>query len=367
MAREEDTVARLSGDEFAVLFEVAQPLDVSNSVDRLLAALGEPLTLQGQEVAASASVGIALYPDDGADMATLEKNAETAMYRAKEQGDSFQFFHREMAKRAQERLIIETNLRRAMERGQLFLNFQPIIDLQTGDLAHAEVLLRWRHPELGLVPPDRFIPVAEASGLIAAMGEWVLRETCRQIRAWEREGLSVPRIAVNLSARQLRQRDLAESFAAIMDGEGVLAARIGVELTESALMQNADEAAAILGRMRALGLEIAVDDFGTGYSSLSYIKRFPIDKLKIDRSFVKDLSAREDGSGGGMAIVSAILGVARALDMKVVAEGIETREQIDLLRRAGCDQGQGYHIARPMAAGDFAAWARQLKGLDSAA
>ncbi len=363
VARDEDTVARLSGDEFVVLMEASEPLEIPVAVQRLLEALARPLSVRGQEVAPSASVGIAIWPTDGEDMATLEKNADTAMYRAKERGEPYQFFQQEMAARSQERLTIETNLRRAIERGQLFLNFQPIIDLDSGDLRHAEALLRWRHPELGLVPPDRFIPVAEASGLIVPIGEWVLREACRQIRAWEQAGVSVPRIAINLSARQLRQRDLADMFAKILAEEGVGAERIGAELTESSLMQNADEAAAILGQLRASGVEVSVDDFGTGYSSLGYLKRFPIDKLKIDRSFVKDLSA----SGGSMAIVTAVMGVARALDMRVVAEGIETEEQLSLLRANGCDMGQGYYIARPMLAEDFAVLARKLQGVGSAA
>jgi diguanylate cyclase (GGDEF)-like protein/PAS domain S-box-containing protein len=362
VAREEDTVARLSGDEFVVLMEVAKPLEVTGAVERLRAGLGEPLALEGQELAASATVGIALYPEDGQDMVTLEKNADTAMYRAKEQSEPFQFFHQEMAARSQERLIIETNLRRAMEREQLFLSFQPIVDLQSGALGHAEALLRWHHPNLGLVPPDRFIPIAEASGLILSLGEWVLRAACRQLRRWQQEGMPPLRIAVNVSARQLRQHDLAEQFVAILREEGVTPGQIGVELTESALMQNADEAVAILHSLRAHGFEISVDDFGTGYSSLSYLKRFPIDKLKIDRSFVKDLSA----GSGSVAIVTAVLGVARALEMRVVAEGIETREQMDLLRAQGCELGQGYHIARPLPADEFAAWARRFKSPHSA-
>lgn len=358
--REEDTIARLGGDEFVVLMEEANPVDLPGSVRRLLDALEQPIILDGQELASSASIGIAVYPADGEDIPTLLKSADTAMYRAKEQGERYQFFQAEMAVQARERLLIESNLRRAIEREQLFLNFQPIVDLASGELMGAEALLRWRHPELGMVPPDRFIPVAEASGLIGTLGEWVLRETCRQIRRWEDEGLSVPRIAINLSARQLRQRDLAESFAGILAEERVGAARIGVELTESALMHDPDAAAEMLCTLRAAGFEIYIDDFGTGYSSLSYLKRFPIDKLKIDRSFVNDLSA----SGGSLAIVTAVLGVARALGMRVVAEGIETEEQMGMLRANGCDMGQGYHIARPMMAADFAAWARAAKGVD---
>ncbi len=354
--RDEDTIARLGGDEFVVLMEEVNPADLPSSVQRLLDALVCPIVLDGQEIASSASVGIAVYPNDGEDIPTLFKNADTAMYRAKEQGEHYQFFQAEMAVQARERLLIETNLRRAIEREQLFLNFQPVVELESGELAGAEALLRWHHPEFGLIPPDRFIPVAEACGLIGIIGAWVLRETCRQILRWEREGIVVPKIAINLSARQLRQRDLTETFVNILKEEGVTAAQIGVELTESALMHDPDEAAAVLSALRSAGFEIYIDDFGTGYSSLSYLKRFPIDKLKIDRSFVNDLFG-----SGGMAIVTAVLGVARALDMRVVAEGIETEAQFDKLRGSGCDMGQGYLIARPMLAADFTIWAQAKK------
>lgn len=355
--REEDTVARLGGDEFVVLIEEANAAHIPGSVNRLLDALKQPLFLDSQEITSSASIGIAVYPTDGEDIPTLLKNADTAMNRAKEKGERFQFFQAEMATQARERLLVESNLRRAIEREQLFLNYQPIIDLASGELVGAEALLRWRHPELGMVPPDRFIPVAEASGVIGAIGEWVLRETCQQIQRWEMQGLSIPKVAINLSARQLRQPNLAEQFVAILTEHGLAAARIGIELTESALMHDPQEAANLLGRIRAAGFEIYIDDFGTGYSSLSYLKRFPIDKLKIDRSFVNDITA----VGGSMAIVSAVLAVARALGMRVVAEGIETEEQLGMLRDNGCDMGQGYHIGRPMLADDFVAWSHSWK------
>ncbi len=355
--RDEDTIARLGGDEFVVLIEEANTSHIPGSVNRLLDCLKQPLVLDSQEITSSASIGIAVYPTDGEDIPTLLKNADTAMNRAKEKGERFQFFQAEMATQARERLLIESNLRRAIEREQLFLNYQPIIDLATGELVGAEALLRWRHPELGLVPPDRFIPVAEASGAIGAIGEWVLRETCQQIQRWETQGLTLAKVAINLSARQLRQPDLAEQFVNILAQHGIAAARIGIELTESALMHDPKDAAIQLGRIRAAGFEIYIDDFGTGYSSLSYLKRFPIDKLKIDRSFVNDITT----VGGSMAIVSAVLAVARALGMRVVAEGIETEAQLGMLRDHGCDMGQGYLIGRPMLADDFVAWHGQRK------
>ena len=349
--RNEDTVSRLGGDEFVVLLEELPGVDAAATIAGKIADhLAEPLTIDGHELPVAASIGIALYPRDGRDPQDLLKNADTAMYRAKEAGrGGFCFFSSEMNAHALQRLTLENELRRALEQGELEVFYQPQVDIDSGRLLGAEALVRWRHPVKGLVPPDRFIPVAEDSGLIVPLGEQVLRAVCRQIAAWRQCGFEPPRVAVNLSARQFRQANLVEQVARILDETGVDAACLELEITESVAMQNADSAIEALQRLRAMGIALAIDDLGTGYSSLSYLKRFPIDTLKIDRSFI--LGVPDDGDD--TAIVQAISAMAGSLHLSLLAEGVETEVQRAFLASLGCQAAQGYLFGKPLPAAQF--------------
>lgn len=353
--REEDVLARLGGDEFvALLPRLARPDDAALVARKLLAVLDEPVHIAGHDLSPSVSIGIALHPADGQDVDTLLKHADTAMYGAKAAGrNNYQFFIPEMNVRAFERLMLENALRRGIERNELILHYQPQIDAGTGRLAGCEALVRWQHPELGLVSPNQFIAVAEDSGLIVPLGEWVLREACRQQVRWRDGALGNVQVAVNISALQFRKADFVEAVSRVLTETGVDPRCIELEITESALMQPTDELTGRLARLRELGLTLALDDFGTGYSSLAYLKRLPIGRLKIDRSFVKDLP----GDPEDAAVASATLSLARDLGLEVVAEGVETLAQRDYLVARGCHVLQGFLFARPLDADAFEVWA----------
>ncbi len=348
--RSEDTVARQGGDEFIVVLpRVTNAQDAGTVAQELLDAIAPPYQVKGNELHAGASIGIAIFPDDGEDGDTLLKNSDTAMYHAKEAGrNNYQFFTPGMNQLAAERQSLGTCLRHALARNELLLHFQPMVDMTSGKLMGLEVLLRWQHPEQGLIPPLKFIPLAEETGLIVPIGEWVLKTACLQLKAWQEQGYEVPRLAINLSTRQFRQKALPETIARILDETGVEARFVELEITESILMDNTGEAVETLRKLNDMGLEISIDDFGTGYSSLSYLKRFPIDKLKIDRSFVQDIATDPDDA----AIVTAIIALAHSLQMKVIAEGVEEAAQLVFLSRQGCDQYQGYYFSKPLPAAE---------------
>jgi len=349
--RTEDTVARQGGDEFIVLL-----LNISNTQDagllaqKLLADLMQPYQINGKELHISASIGIAVFPEDGKDVDTLLKNSDIAMYHAKEAGrNNYQFFTEKMNQLAAERLALSTDLRHAISRDELLLHYQPIVDIASGQLAGMEVLLRWRHPEQGFIAPLKFIPLAEETGLISSIGEWVFVSACQQLKTWQSQGYEVPRLAINLSAKQFRQKTLAQTIARILHESGVAADNIELEMTESLLMENTDAVTANLKQLEAIGLGISIDDFGTGYSSLGYLKRFNINTLKIDRSFVMDITSDPDDA----AIVKAIIALAHSLQMQVVAEGVEDAAQLAFLEQHGCDQYQGAYFSQALNAAEI--------------
>jgi len=346
--RSEDTVARQGGDEFIVLLpNMSYAQDAGLLAQKLLADLQLSFQIHDKELHISASIGIAVFPDDGEEVDTLLKNSDIAMYHAKEVGrNNYQFFTPKMNQLAAERLALATDLRHAIARDELLLHFQPIIDIASGQLAGMEALLRWQHPKQGLIAPLKFISLAEETGLIGAIGEWVLQTSCAQVKAWQAQGYAVPRLSINLSAKQFRQKTLAHAIARILQETGVAAADIELEMTESLLMENSDEVAENLKQIGDIGLGIAIDDFGTGYSSLSYLKRFTISTLKIDRSFVMDIASDPDDA----AIVTAIIALAHSLQMKVIAEGVEDAAQLAFLKQHGCDQYQGTHFSPALSA-----------------
>lgn len=352
--RDEDLLARLGGDEFVALLSRLSNLEEAALVaDRMIAALSEPMNIDGHELHLSASIGIALFPSDGAEVDTLLKHADTAMYGAKEAGrNTYRFFVPEMNTRATERLLLEADLRRAIERNELILHFQPQIESATGRPYGCEALVRWLHPQRGLLPPDQFIALAEETGLIAPLGEWVLREACRQQVRWRAAGLPDLIVAVNISALQFHKRDFVPMVARMLTETGADPMWIELEITESALMEPTPELSARLQDLVDLGLALALDDFGTGYSSLAYLKRLPLARLKIDRSFVSDLP----GNAEDAAVTAATLSLARDLGMQVVAEGVETLAQRQYLVERGCHAMQGYLFSRPLTVDAFAAW-----------
>ncbi|HJV95014.1 MAG TPA: EAL domain-containing protein, partial [Albitalea sp.] len=351
--RRGDTVARFSGDEFAlVLADMAHVDDATRVAQKILDVFKQPFRLSGHELFLTASLGITLYPFDDRDAPGLLRNADVAMYRAKESGrNSYQFYVAEMTAKVTERLSLENDLRSALERGELLLHYQPIADCKTGRLFGMEALLRWNHPSRGLISPLQFIPLAEETGLIVPIGEWVLRAACEQCKAWHKLGYPSLNVAVNLSARQFHRHDLAASIYNILQATGLNPASLTLELTESLIMQQADASIAALRELKARDMRLSVDDFGTGYSSLSYLKRFPIDTLKIDKSFVRDIPGDADDA----AIAGAVITMAHSLGLKVVAEGVETAEQLRFLHEHGCDTMQGYYFSRPLPAGQFEA------------
>ncbi|TCO80923.1 PAS domain S-box-containing protein/diguanylate cyclase (GGDEF)-like protein [Plasticicumulans lactativorans] len=343
--REEDTVARLGGDEFVIVVERLQrDMDVALIADKVLRVVGAPLTIAGHELRVSTSIGISLFPEPSADADALIRNADTAMYHAKQAGrDNFQFFSEDMNARVLARLTIENGLRHALERGEFAIYYQPQVALADARLTGLEALLRWHAADGTVVPPDRFVPIAEESGLIVPIGEWALREACRQARRWRDAGLATVPVALNLSAVQFHRAEIATVLHDALWESGLEPRHIALEVTESTLM-DADVAAATLEQLHELGVALAIDDFGTGYSNLGYLKRFPIDRLKIDRSFVRDIVTDPNDA----AIVCAVIRLAHTLGLRVVAEGVETVEQLDFLRRQGCDEAQGYLFSPPL-------------------
>ena len=348
-----DTVSRQGGDEFAILLQHCSGLRrVASIAQRIIDALSLPFQVGSHELLVSASIGISVYPQDGNDIGTLLRNADTAMYQAKASArGGYQFFAPEMNARVFERMALETSLRRALQNGEFHLHYQPQVDANTGEVMGLEALIRWRHPELGEILPGRFIPIAEETGLINVIGAWVLGEACRQCRAWIDQGLQPVVVAVNLSAVQFRQRNLAQVVGAALQAACLAPEWLELEITESALMQDSQRIVEILGELKALGVRLSMDDFGTGYSSLSYLKRLPIDKIKIDQSFVRGLPGNEEDA----AIVRAIIGIATHLHKGVIAEGVETEIQRDFLLRHGCVEMQGYHFSRGLPATEVAA------------
>jgi diguanylate cyclase (GGDEF)-like protein/PAS domain S-box-containing protein len=350
--RDTDTISRQGGDEFVLILRELQGAESCLPVlTKIMETLQEPCVCEGNELSTSASLGVALYPQDGPDFDILRKKADMAMYRAKEAGrNTYRFFDEAMDEEAVEHLLMRSGLRRAVERGEFVLHYQPQVDIPSGRVVGVEALLRWEHPEFGLVYPERFIPVAEDSGLIVPIGAWVIQEACRQAMAWAAAGLPELVMAVNLSAVQFRRGSIEDTVAQALADSGLAAARLELELTESILIQDVEQVMATVQRLKQLGVQLAIDDFGTGYSSLSYLKRFDIDKLKIDRSFVRDLGSDPDDA----AIVRAIIQMAHSLGLRAIAEGVESPDLLQLLRDFGCDEAQGYHYARPMPAADCA-------------
>ncbi|HET7201288.1 MAG TPA: EAL domain-containing protein [Burkholderiales bacterium] len=351
--RESDTVARLGGDEFVVMVEnFTAPRDAIAVAQKVLTNVSKPFFVDGQEFLVSASIGISTYPDDGADAETLLKNADIAMYRAKDQGrNNYQFYSAQMNKHTFERLAMESSLRRALEKNEFVLHYQPKLDLRSGAIAGVEALVRWRHPDWGMVSPAQFIPLAEETGQIVQIGEWVLKTACEQSRMWRDQGIPAMRVAVNLSARQFGQKTLLADVARTIAESGLTPECLELEITESFLMHNPEHAADTLHKLKAMGITLSIDDFGTGYSSLAYLKRFPIDCVKIDRSFIKDIPNDSDD----MAITKGVIALGHSLRLKVVAEGVETAEQREFLRSNGCDELQGYLFSKPLPAEDVTA------------
>lgn len=354
---DDDTVARMGGDEFTLLLEPRSSREMALNraitvAEQILASLVRPFVLEGREFFVTASIGIALSPQDGNELSQLMKNADTAMYHAKERGkNNFQFYQADMNASALERLELESDLRHALEQNEFVLYYQPQFSGDGKRLTGAEALLRWRHPRRGLVPPGDFIPVLEELGLVVDVGDWVIDEACRQLKTWHQAKVRVPKVSVNISARQFSDGQLGTRIANILRSTGLSPACLELELTESILMREVSEAMQILAGLKNLGLSIAVDDFGTGYSSLNYLKQFPIDVLKIDRTFVDGLPSGEQDA----QIARAIIAMAHSLNLAVIAEGVETHEQLDFLREHGCDEVQGYLFGRPMPAHRFEA------------
>jgi diguanylate cyclase (GGDEF)-like protein/PAS domain S-box-containing protein len=349
--RSSDTIGRLGGDEFVVLlWEVKHASDAAIIADNILQALRAPHLIDHHELQITASIGVVTYPDDGKDAETLLKKADVAMYHAKQSGrDSYQFFKPEMNVQALERQWLEGSLRHAIERQEVFLHYQPKINLATGAINGVEALIRWQHPQQGLVPTAKFITIAEQCGLIVPIGRWVLRQACRQARAWQAAGLPPLCMAINISPVELRAAGFVAGVRAALTETGMQARYLELELTETVLVEDSRSVADVLKELKEIGVLLALDDFGTGYSSLSYLKRFPIDAVKIDRSFVGDLSTDEDDAG----IVTAVIGMGKSLRIQVVAEGVETREQLEFLQQHGCPQGQGFYFSRPVPAEKF--------------
>ena len=350
--RVSDTIARIGGDEFVVLLcGLVQPEDARQVAQKVIDSLAEPVTIDGQELKITPSIGICAYPHDGDDVETLMRNADTAMYYAKQMGrNNCQFFTQAMNDAAQHRLQMENDLRHAVERGEFILHFQPLINLKSGAIAGFEALVRWEHPQRGMIPPSEFITAAEDTGLIGPLGEWVLREACARGRAWDEAGYPPLQVAVNCSAQQFRRESFVETVHRTLGETGFPAARLELELTESVILERSEEVIACFKALDDMGVGISIDDFGTGYSSLSYLKRLAIHQLKIDQSFVRDISSDPEDA----AIVSAIIAIAHSLGLQVVAEGVETAEQLAFLRSLGCDMAQGYLFSKPLTADAFA-------------
>ncbi|MBI2312637.1 MAG: EAL domain-containing protein [Betaproteobacteria bacterium] len=360
--RDADTVARYGGDEFVlVLFDQPSEEHISSVLQRVITSVSKPFQVGDRDFLLTCSGGCSLHPQDGTDEETLLKNADAAMYRAKELGrNNFQFFTPEMNARVTERLSLEASLRRALERDELFLEFQPQVELATGRVIGAETLVRWNHPDLGCVPPSRFIALAEETGLIVGIGEWILDRALRQNKAWHEAGLPRLPVSVNMSARQSRHYDLVRTVAVALADSGIEPRYLELEITESMVVHGAEEFIAILERLGALGVQLAIDDFGTGYSSLSYLRRFPVDRLKVDQSFVRHVTA----AAADARITQTIITLGHNLKLKVIAEGVETREQLEFLRASHCDEIQGYYFSKPLSAADYEKLLREDRRLE---
>ncbi|MFZ0901827.1 MAG: EAL domain-containing protein, partial [Candidatus Sulfotelmatobacter sp.] len=346
-AREQDTVARVGGDEFLiVLTGLKDVADAAVATERIVNLMTAGFVVQGHPVNVSCSIGVSIFPEHSADCETLIKNADAAMYSAKENGrNRFQFFTEDMNAQGVERLTLENSLRLALDKKELFLVYQPQMDIATGRITGLEALLRWQHPDLGLVPPDKFIRIAENSGLIVPIGEWVVRTACRQARKWQDEGLPPVSVAVNVSAVQFRQEGFCELIRRVLHETGLAPQYLELELTESLLLANADLMLSVVQELKAMGVTLAIDDFGTGYSSFSYLRQFRVSKLKIDRVFIRDVAVNPDDA----AITSAIISMAKSLRLKVIAEGVEDESQMSFLRAHQCDEIQGYYFSKPLA------------------
>jgi len=363
--RDTDTVARLGGDEFVVVIGRLQSADdLSIVAGKILRSLNQPFIMEGKEIFVTASVGAAIYPRDGDHGEILLRNADVAMYRVKEHGrNNYRFYAPDMTHMAIDRLDMEGNLRRALERDELQVYYQPLVDLRSGSIVGAEALVRWQHPRIGMIQPGEFIPLAEDTGLIIPLGQLVLRRVCTDIIDWQAGDLPPVKISINLSAREFRQDDLSAAIGKVLDETGVDGSRLAFELTESMVMHDVENTLLTLRELKNLGATISLDDFGTGYSSLSYLKRFPIDTLKIDRSFVRDIHQDKDDA----AIAHAVIAMAHKLGIAVIAEGVETLDQLELLRQFSCDEMQGYLFSRPVPVAEFALMlgkGRSLSNLD---
>jgi diguanylate cyclase (GGDEF)-like protein len=354
--RSSDTLARLGGDEFVVILEqIGGYQGLSTVAEKFLEVLMLPIRVGQQELFISGSIGISVFPEDGESVETLMQCADVAMYQAKNLGrNNYQFFSQGMTERAQEELRMEAKLRMALAKGELLVHHQPQVDLSTGKILGMEALIRWQHPTMGLVPPGKFIPLAEETGLIIPIGNWVLQTACRQAVQWQREGFPLWKMAVNISPKQFWQADLPDTIAEVLEASGFDARLLELEITESAIMLDVEKAIETMRRIRDMGISLALDDFGTGYSSLSCLRRFPLSKLKIDRSFVRDILKGEDGG----AIAEGIIGLARTLHLEVVAEGIEESSQVEFLLEKGCQVGQGFFLGRPMPVAGVAKYCR---------
>ncbi len=344
--READTISRLGGDEFAVILSDISAIEKAAQVaQHFIQAVSVPFEIEGHEIYITTSIGLTIYPADSDNIETLLKNADTAMYYAKSRGkNNFQFYTNEMNRRIIEKLFIESKLRHALDREEFHLYFQPQVEAATEKIVGMEALLRWVNPELGDMPPSKFIPIAEDTGLIIPIGEWVIQEACRQAGAWQEQGVPVMNLSINLSARQFHKQTIVETISGILRETGFDPQHLELEITESVIMQDVEENIQTLRRLKDLGIRLSIDDFGTGYSSLNYLKRFPIDVLKIDQSFVRDITSDHDDS----SVVTAIIALAHSLNLKVIAEGVETVEQLTFLKERGCDEVQGYYFSKPI-------------------
>ncbi len=363
--RESDTVSRLGGDEFIVILSsLAHDDDITNAAEKILAVISGAIMIDNREIYTTASIGISVYPNDGTDINLLLKNADIAMYQAKGQGrNNFQFYSKEMNVKALEHLMMETSLRRALEREELFLVYQPQMDLKSGQVTGMEALLRWRHPDLGILAPAKFISLAEETGLIIPIGEWALKTACVQNKTWQDSGYQPLRTAVNISRGQFRQQNFVEIVADILKETGLDPARLELELTESMAMDNAAATVALLLELKPMGVSLSIDDFGTGYSSLSYLKHFPIDRVKIDRSFVRDITENPDDA----AIAAAIIAMSHSLNLRVTAEGVEHQHQLEFLSSRGCDEIQGFLLTPPLSAEELTLFLDRTVMVDASA
>jgi diguanylate cyclase (GGDEF)-like protein len=344
--RPQDTVARWGGDEFTIILpDLGRTMEAIKIADRIINALAEPFAIQGHELYVTGTIGIAVFPDGGEDVVSLVRNSNAAMYRAREKGSNYYLVYTPLMNAgASDRLAIENELRKALNRNEFIVHYQPQVDAKSGRIVCLEALVRWNHPDRGLVPPGDFIGLAEETGLIIPIGEWVMRTACQATKAWRDAGFSSLRISVNMSAKQLRRRNLVKSITEILQETGLDPTALEIELTESILIDGKKQSMQALNELKAMGVHLAIDDFGTGYSSFMYLKNYPVDELKIDQSFIRNLGC----DGSDTAITQSIISMARSLRLTTVAEGVETAEQFDILRQQGCDIMQGYYFSAPL-------------------